>query len=459
MSLKGLFETNFSRRGNVNAAWRIVLPILTLFLMPIQSAQAGLVLNFAKQVTVTNSNEKDAPPKVTVSTIQVELGTDYFRNTENDTDRVYNFKSRRILTIDTKKKTYHDDSLFIDLGFRGREFQNRQHLGKALASASVDNKLMSTTLNEHNLSLKAKNHEPEIQKGSNDKAVTYHWEDKALFEYSKKLHKVNKTYQDGLTRFLRYHISGHPNILEDIQELSGIPEKITVTTHNVEKRSVTLRLLSSKQIPDMLPTLEGYSKSKDAGELSALLTKDINYTKEDLKIVATSLLVKAKKAYEEKRQLDAMLAYLEYTLVTGEKMPSQFFPQRELIAADADVKTLVSSLSPKTKEEAKKSIDTLVSLREKSTDRKHVLKIFEANNRLILGKAQESKALFHAVLGVNPYITGAWKDLGDIYFRSYNSQAAWRCWDTARALNGSHHLLVRIKQFEERLIKINPEFF
>ena len=460
MNLKGLFKTYISLLSHVNLCWRGLLPILVLFLMPLQSAQAGLVLNFAKEISVTNSNEKDAPPEVTISTIQVEIGNQYFRITDHDIDSVYNFKNRRILTIDKKKKTYHNDSLFINLGFRGYEFQNRQYLGKVLASASSANgNLMPTTLNEHNLSIKAKDHDSEIQKKTNDKTVTYRWKDKELCEYSKKFQKVNKTYQDGFARFLRYHVSGHPNILNDIQTLSGIPEKLTITNHNVQKRAITLRLLSYKHIPDILPTLEGYSKSEDVGELSTLLSQDINYTSEALSISSTSLLVKADKAYKEKRQLDAMLAYLEYTLVTGEQMPSQFFSQRDLISKDADVKALISSLSPKTKEEAKKSVEMLVSLREKSTDRKHVLQIFEANNRLALGMSQESKALFHAALGINPHITGAWKDLGDIYFRSYNSQAAWRCWDTARALNASHHLLVPIKQLEERLTKINPEFF
>jgi len=460
MNLKGLFEIDASLLSNVNLCWRGLILSVILFFIPLQSAQAGLVLNFAKEVSVTNNNEKDSSPKVTVSTIQVEIGKQYFRYTEEGTDSIYNFKTRRILTIDKEKKTYQNDSLFINLGFRGYEFQNRQHLAKVLAAASADENLMSTTLNEHNLSIKAKGHDPKIKKKTDKKTVIYSWNDKELLEYSKKLRIVNKTYQDGFTQFLRYKISGHPNILKDIKTLAGVPEKLTMTSHNVQKIAVTLSLLSDKYIPDMLPILEGYSKSEDVGELSTLLSQGINYTSEALNRTSTLLLEKANKAYKEKRQLDAMLAYLEYTLVTGEQqMPNQFFSQREPISNDADVKALLSSLSPKTKDDAQKSVEMLVSLREKSIDRKHVLQIFEANNRLALGKSQESKKLFHTVLGVNPHITGAWKDLGDIYFRSYNSQAAWRCWDIARALNASHHLLAPINQLEERLTKINPEFF
>ena len=56
-------------------------------------------------------------------------------------------------------------------------------------------------------------------------------------------------------------------------------------------------------------------------------------------------------------------------------------------------------------------------------------------------------------------IVGAWKDLGDLYYQSYNPQAAWACWAAARSLNPKHNLLITVTEFETKLKTENPEFF
>jgi len=208
-----------------------------------------------------------------------------------------------------------------------------------------------------------------------------------------------------------------------------------------------------------LPDFSKFTKGKVDGDLAALLSNSTSFSEDALATSAKTLLLKATDAFNEKRYLDAFLTYLEYTLATGEKMPKQFNSQGELIVNDIDVKTFLPSISPKSKDEAQKAVKTLVTLRNKSKDRKHVLKIFEANIRSSLGMQKESMQLFHDVLTENPYITSAWKDFGELYFRSYNSRDAWRCWDTARKLNPKHHLLAPISKFENRLKNDNPEYF
>lgn len=64
-----------------------------------------------------------------------------------------------------------------------------------------------------------------------------------------------------------------------------------------------------------------------------------------------------------------------------------------------------------------------------------------------------------AALTANPYIVGAWKDLGDLYFNEYNTRDAWRCWDLARELLPTHGLLKTVGEFEQNLLNTYPEFF
>lgn len=435
-----------------------LLIILCLFIVT-QTVHAGLMLTFDKEHVVISPKDQAKSPKSTSSTLLVEIGKNYFSYEEKNKKYIYDFNRHRIIAVNLNDKTYVDDSLFMDIGFRGYEFKNRLHLGRALNAASLKDNPMAVTLSEHNLSLTAKNHKSEINKKNQNKNVTFSWNGKELFKHEKNLIKIKPPYKDGFIRFLRYHLGGHPEILKDLQQLSGIPASLTITSHNVQTKITTLRLKSHKYILDQLPNLAKFNNGKVDGALAPLLSNNTKFSEDALTSSVKVLLLKAMGAFKEKRYLDAMLTYLEYTLATGEQMPKQFNSQRELIVNDIDVKTFLPSISPKSKEEAQKAVKTLVALRNRSKDRKHILKIFEANIRSSLGMQKESMQLFHDVLSGNPYITGAWKDLGELYFRSYNSRGAWRCWDTARKLNPKHHLLASITKFENRLKNDNPEFF
>lgn len=424
-----------------------------------QTIHAGLILTFDKDHVVISPKDQAKSPKSTSSTLLVEIGKNYFSYEEKNQKHIYDFNRHRIITINMNDGIYLNDSIFVDIGFRGYEFQNRLHLGRVLKSASLKDNPMAITLSEHNLSLTAKDHQSEIKKKNKSKNVTFSWNNKELFKHEKNVIKIKSPYKDGFIRFLRYHLGGHPEILKDLQQLSGVPLSLTITSHNVQTKITTLRLKSHKYILDQLPNLAKFNNGKVDGALAPLLSNNTKFSEDALTSSVKVLLLKAMGAFKEKRYLDAMLTYLEYTLATGEKMPKQFNSQRESIVNDINVKTFLPVISPKSKDEALKAVKTLVTLRNNSKDRKHVLKIFEANIRSSLGMKKESIELFHDVLKSNPYITGAWKDLGELYFRNYNSRDAWRCWDTARKLNPQHHLLVPISEFESRLIKENPEFF
>jgi tetratricopeptide (TPR) repeat protein len=347
----------------------------------------------------------------------------------------------------------------MDIGFRDYEFQNRLYLGRALGAASIKDNPMAIPLSEHIFSLTAKNHQSKVKKEIKNNNVTFSWNHKELFKYDQDVVNIKSPYKEGFIRFLRYHLGGHPKIIMNLQQLSGIPSSLTMTSHNVQTKITTLRLKSHKYISDKSLNLNKFTKGKVEGALASLFSENTIFSEDALNTSVNALLAKAMSAFNDKRYLDTILTYLEYTLATGKQMPKQFKPQRELITADLNVKAFLASIRPKSKEEAQKAVKTLVALRSKSKDRIHILKIFEANIRSSLGMQKKSIQLFHETLKKNPYITGAWKDLGELYFRSYNSRDAWRCWDAARKLNPRHKLLAKVTQFEVRLKKDNPDFF
>jgi cytochrome c-type biogenesis protein CcmH/NrfG len=59
----------------------------------------------------------------------------------------------------------------------------------------------------------------------------------------------------------------------------------------------------------------------------------------------------------------------------------------------------------------------------------------------------------------NPYLTGTWFDLGNVYYATFRTGEAWACWDTARALNPKHPLRQRVDALEQRLLTEWPQLF
>ena len=88
-----------------------------------------------------------------------------------------------------------------------------------------------------------------------------------------------------------------------------------------------------------------------------------------------------------------------------------------------------------------------------------VLDIYLAVLHLACGKEEEAEKLFLSVLGSNPYIAGAWNDLGKTYYHGYRMEEAWQCWDTARRLCAAHPLLAEQYALERSLRDSYPDFF
>lgn len=424
-----------------------------------QFTHANLLLEFNVNSIIENQQNNASKSEKKRSVLTVTLGPDYFSYREGNKERIYDFKKYRIYTIDVAHSTYSSDSLFMDIGFRTYEFQNRLMLGGVLNAAKVEANPMAITLSEHIFSLSAKDHQSVITKKRNNQGVFFSWEGKELCSFSQKSIQIEREYIYQFVRFLRYYKGGHPEILRQLKNWPGIPSQIGISRYDARTESYDLALVSHKSVADKQYELGNLRQEKIDGELSKLVAIDQPYSQSALHNKSKHLLSEANNAFNAGNYLDSILAYLEYTLVTGEQLPNQFQSHRELIANDENVKKLLPSISPKSKEMAEKAVETLVQLRAKSKDRKHVLMIFEANIRTSLGKPETSKQLFLSALSTNPYIVGAWKDLGDLYFGSYNTRDAWRCWDLARTLVPGHRLLEPVNEFEKKLKHENPDFF
>lgn len=442
--------------------WPILKLIVTIIVLLIitEPAYANQELTFDIERTTYTKADKTTKPTIEKGQIVVILGHSFLSYSIDTTKVIYDFSKRRIYRIDTNSKSYSNDSLYTDIGFRTYEFRNRLMLGDALSAADVKDNPMPKTLSEHLFSLQAKDSKTALIKDIKNDEVVFSWQGNELLAYSKNTIDVGSDYNKEFIRFVRYYLGGHPEILTELQKTKGIPSTLRLSRYDMDKKVIFMNIASYKTTPDTSYTLAGLKEAPiNNSQLTSVIARIGTEPSETMKKQADSLLAEANHAFSQKQYLDTMLTYLEYTLETGLPLPAQFQGQRDMIVQDSDVKDLLASITPYNEEEAKTAIKTLKKLQTHSKNRQHVLMIFEANIQTNLEKPEIATELFLKVLNKNPYIVGVWTDIGDLYFQRYDTITAWRCWDIARSIQPNHKQLASINQFEQKLVSEYPEFF
>ena len=99
------------------------------------------------------------------------------------------------------------------------------------------------------------------------------------------------------------------------------------------------------------------------------------------------------------------------------------------------------------------------ALRARAGARGYLLNAFEAPVRRSLKQNDVARGILADLLSVNPRVTGAWKDLGDLYLTAWDFDRAWACWQRARQLSPSFPTLKDVAAVEQRLEGAHPQYF
>jgi hypothetical protein len=393
--------------------------------------------------------------------LTVTLSGDALQIDEPNTQTRYDFKNARIVRLDKLKNGYDEVSLYTFIGFDVAEFANRMMLGRALAVAKMKDNPMSPALTENLMSLSDPVNATVIESSAKNDETIYSWNKQPLMIVSQKTREVPSALVSQYLRFLRYSTGGHPQILAAIERGHGIPERLTIVRSNMGTETRTLILRGVDEQPDRSLSLEGYTRKTPEGEPFTTSNRLSASSAADLEAHAAVLRKERDAAVTAGRTLDAMLANFAAMLSTGDNSEAAEWlaAHHDEINASADAQRLMRSLSPGDAASAKQAADTLGEMNQTAGPHAYVLNIFEANT--LLGLHQDHKAidLFLSALAVDPTVTGAWIDLGKLYYGDYNAEAAWACWDAARSIRPTHYMLKQVDDLERRLRTDHPEFF
>lgn len=395
--------------------------------------------------------------------LTVTLSGDTLLVDEPDGLTRYDFKNSRIVRLDQGKRKYEESSLYTFIGFNVEEFVNRMMLGRALSAGQVKDNPMAPALTENLMSLAYPDpaHATVIDHITKDGETTYTWNGQRLMSVSQKTRELPPAVMKQYLRFLRYSTGGHPQILAAIEQGGAVPERLTVVRSNMNVETRTLALRSIDERPDSPLSLEGYARDIPEGEPFTTLKRISTSSPADVEAHAIVLRQERDTAMADGHVFDAMLANMTAMLSTGDQTDANTWAaaHRDVISVDANIHSLAQSLEPKDAASAKLAATTLAKLKQSAGPHAYVINTWESNVSLGLGQSGKAIDQMLTALAADPLIVGAWVDLGNYYYGAYRADAAWACWDEARALRPTHYMLKVVDDIERKLRTDHPEFF
>lgn len=392
--------------------------------------------------------------------ISVTLGHRYLIVDSPGSREIFDFDMHRRYLLDLAAKTYSEFSLFSQLGFAVIESQNRVMMDRMLSAAKVLDDMRTPPMVEQLFSVSVPGGDVDIDTAKADGGTVYRWHGHDLLSISDASQPLPSEYQREYWRWLRINFGGHPKIYTDLDKRSGIPELLRIVRPDVGQTTVTLRLKSVANSSIAMYTLEGFSRTTPNtepfltlhhldGDASAALAAQVSAMRRDME-----------SSLAAGNGFDGFLAYMALTNSATDAATVLSPQATELFRSDADVKVVAAVLQVHTKEQAESAVKTLTELRgQSSANYAYMLDVFAANHELDIGRTQDAERHFLAALAKNPYLTGAWFDLGNVYYATFRTAEAWACWDAARALNPKHRLRQRVDALEQRLLTESPQFF
>lgn len=419
----------------------------------------------------------------------------FFRNAAGNKAAI-NFALRRTFELNEKTRTYRENSLYADIGFRHFESLNRHSISQVLKSAQANMPGFEGVLIEHHLSvlnaqattrttiaespttssgwfrlLFSKNEPHDIMVDLRDGFLTYATKKgRVLIAHSVDGHSSEPDVLQQLVRYLRSQYNGHPLILDRLGSNGRIPceiryENLAVMEGSHERR--TIRVHSAEASQDRFVFADNYRRVVEMNEVQpsdpvdATVLRALSTKPEDPAALRTRRMAEFEASLAAGRNVEAALTVCELNLESDLPPAELGAPMKRTMNEQVtELMTAVSNMGQTSDEVVTKQLLGILSRhRPAAGSRAHVLNTFEAVGHTGLGQLDVARDKLLEAVTANPRLVGAYKDLGDLCQREYSMQRAWLCYEAARRFCPRHSMLQDIDALEKSLETDHPEFF
>jgi len=402
----------------------------------------------------TDANVKRKTPLVprTEATFTAVLGPRRVEIVEEGRRSVLDYEHERTLRVEADG-SYRESSVLATFAFVEMEMKNRARLAKVLATA----KMKDDSSRPREISIlfgwRADGDDTSVTTAKDGDAVVFRDGDEELARWTPSAEVLDDAQRASLVRFLQHRCRLHPAIRDAIAADGHAPSAIRFRWLNVGTRSTTeLTLLGTKRERDdgSIPLQRRVFDESDA--LARVAKRVLVPTKEDAaaRLGKDDFLRLAREAHTAGRFEDAALLLIECGLQTGDPVTDALRDLRSDEAAAARLEKLLGIIG---NHDPAKALEGLDSLDRAAFSRPHVLDVFRANSLAATKRMDAATEAMLGALAVDPWLTGAWKDLGGFYYARFDTERTWLAWDAGRRAAPDHPMWVQVGKFEGHLRK------
>lgn len=436
--------------------------VLLAPLRPACAAVDALRLTLQVETRLEEDGKKPVTEKQAVLALLQEDGLILRRD---GVDTVYDFTGRRMLSVDHSKKVILNESLYAVPAFRVKELRHRmgmQALVVKTKGADHDYRFIYPGHLEHTYGLTTgADTGVTLTKRQSGASLSYDGEPLAQYEHGNW--QIPEKLADSYRRLLIYGYAMHPRLRADMQQALRGFGRLSLHHRTMDKqqrhREITVEEVMPVQ-PQSLSGPDGYDVYYiNAKKLQPAIAA-VHAEKD--KRSADDYLAQIEQSLARERYTEAMLAAWEHMVQFG-TFPEGQVDRIVTAAPEKDWSRSLVSLIANPPGEGDdiaaytKSFQTVAD--HVTASNKYELNVHLADLYLRQGDAQRAFDMLAHALGQNPYLTAAWVSLGDIFYRQYDMEAAFACWDAALAIAPEHSLVVKKREYRDSLAAEYPEFF
>lgn len=419
----------------------------------------------------------------------VGVGDDYAYVASTTVTTLFDFKLRRIITVDGTAGTLSSESMYgpvaartLELDDRVDAFLTRTDAEKAAAHEADDPFWIEATAGmvSDDLPRSQFSRVPFPSQG-----VQYRYRNDAAARFTPADSDATEAEVATLNKLWRHILPIHPAIFAEIVATHKVPSVISFEAfEDGQKLETQYRLRGMRRA-----SAADYPLSPDLQVTLPQANDGPAFVKTLVPVLDEALAGRyggGPRSPESYRQalaggydnadLRTVLTYIEFISNYGPRVVSCPTPPapgaachtiKEVIdramERDPRVRPYVTGIFGQARE-PDRVVDTWAKMKKDDLPNAYVLDMAAANSlssRGIPADAARAEELYANVLKGNAYLAGVYKDIGDHLMRAYDTSSAWLFYDTGRALPGNvvGGLLDSISAYERQIAADHPEFF
>ena len=268
-------------------------------------------------------------------------------------------------------------------------------------------------------------------------------------------------------RFLLYNFHLHPAARRAILRTGKVPRTLFFRTlDGSEETIVSWRLVKAASTPEVNDPTHGLKRQDITDKEYAALASRLIGCREQSADTSRARRDSQSLAFESSaanagRFLDAALAHLSRDMESCRAISLSTWPAelREKVQSDSAFRACLEAAETLGAGQARQLLPRLGRIDGKQLAMGRVVELLSGRARLAAGDFKGGEPQVLRGLRAAPCAIGAWMDLGQAYFRTYQPVLAWLCFDAAReAAPRDCARLEPSTKLEADLLKRRPEF-